>query len=232
MNRWFMFLAFLMFWSGLCWADGSLDLETEKNRISYSVGYQVGGDFRRQGMDINPEILVRGVQDALNEVEPAMSKEEMRQTLVDLQKRITAANEENKRTQAEKNLTEGKNFLSANASKDGVTVLPSGLQYLILTEGEGAPPKATDVVTVHYRGTLIDGTEFDSSYRRNQPATFALNRVIPGWTEGLQLMKPGAKYKLFIPPDLAYGERGAGSRIGPNATLIFEVELLEVKGGE
>lgn len=220
----------LMFTPGAGWAAGDLDLKDEKIRTSYSVGYQVGGDFKRQGMEINPEILVRGIQDALKDAQPAMTEEEMRQTLVDLQKRVTAAQEESKRLQSERNLIEGDKFLAANAKKKGVTTLPSGLQYQIVTKGEGNPPKVTETVTVHYRGTLIDGTEFDSSYSRDQPATFALNRVIKGWTEGLQLMKPGAKYKLFIPPDLAYGERGAGSKIGANSTLIFEVELLSVEG--
>jgi len=224
-----MFFAILMFVSSLCWAAGSLDLEDEKVRTSYSVGYQVGGDFKRQGMEINPEILVKGIQDALKDAQPAMTEEEMRQTLVDLQKRVTEAQQEEKRMQSERNIVEGKEFLTANAGKEGVTVLSSGLQYQVITEGKGDAPKATDTVTVHYRGTLIDGTEFDSSYSRGKPATFALNQVIKGWTEGLQLMKPGAKYKLFLPPDLAYGERGAGAQIGPNSTLIFEVELLDVK---
>jgi len=222
----------LTLFSGLCWAAGDLDLNDEKTRTSYSVGYQVGGDFKRQGMEINPEILVKGIQDALKDAQPAMTEEEMRQTLVDLQKRVTEAQQEEKRMQSERNIVEGKEFLTANAGKEGVTVLSSGLQYQVVTEGEGNAPKATDTVTVHYRGTLTDGTEFDSSYSRNQPATFALNRVITGWTEGLQLMKPGAKYKLFIPPDLAYGERGAGAQIGPNSTLIFEVELLDVKSSD
>ena len=216
--------------SGHGWAAGDLDLNDEKIRSSYSVGYQVGGDFIRQGMEINPEVLIKGVQDALSGTEPVMSEQEMRQTLVDLQKRVTAAQEVNKRIQSERNLAEGDKFLTANAEKESVTTLSSGLQYQVITDGEGNPPKATDTVTVHYRGTLINGTEFDSSYKRNKPATFALNRVIKGWTEGLQLMKPGAKYKLFVPPDLAYGERGAGSKVGANSTLIFEVELISVEG--
>jgi len=230
MKRMVIIFTLLMFTPGAGWAAGDLDLKDEKIRTSYSVGYQVGGDFKRQGMEINPEILGRGIQDALKDAQPAMAEEEMRQTLVDLQKRVTAAQEESKRLQSERNLIEGDKFLAANAKKKGVTTLPSGLQYQIVTKGEGNPPKVTETVTVHYRGTLIDGTEFDSSYSRNQPATFALNRVIKGWTEGLQLMKPGAKYKLFIPPDLAYGERGAGSKVGANSTLIFEVELLSVEG--
>jgi len=225
-----VFSGLLMF-SGPCWAAGDLDLSDERIKTSYSVGYQVGGDFKRQNMEINPEILVRGIQDALKNAEPAMTEEEMRQTLVDLQKRVTEAQKENKKIQSEKNLVEGRTFLAANVEKQGITALLSGLQYQIITKGKGAPPKPTDTVTVHYRGTLIDGTEFDSSYKRNKPATFRLDRVIKGWTEGLQLMQPGAKFLFFIPPDLAYGERGAGGSIGPNSTLIFEVELLSVEGG-
>ena len=130
---------------------------------------------------------------------------------------------------AEKNQKEGAAFLAANAKKADVKTTPSGLQYLVIKEGAGKQPTATDAVTVHYRGTLLDGTEFDSSYKRNQPATFPLNQVIKGWTEGVQLMKEGAKYRFFIPSELGYGQRGAGGLIGPNATLIFEVELISVQ---
>ena len=216
--------------SNLCWAADSLDLEDDKIRTSYSVGYQVGGDFIRQGMDINPEVLIKGVQDALSGTEPVMSAQEMRQTLVDLNKKVLALQKEKEMALAETNSAEGKAFLDENGKKDSIKTLPSGLQYEIIKGGTGAPPKVTDTVTVHYRGTLIDGTEFDSSYKRNAPATFRLDRVIKGWTEGLQLMQPGAKLLFFIPPDLAYGERGAGGTIGPNSTLIFEVELLAVEG--
>ena len=216
--------------SSLCWAAGSLDLEDERVRSSYSVGYQVGGDFIRQGMEINPEVLMKGIQDGLSGTEPVMSEQEMRQTLVDLNKKVLALQKEKEMAIAERNSAEGKTFLDENAKKGSIKTLSSGLQYEVIKGGAGTPPKATDTVTVHYRGTLIDGTEFDSSYSRNQPATFALNRDIKGWTEGLQLMKPGAKYKLFVPPELAYGERGAGSKIGANSTLIFEVELISVEG--
>ena len=130
--------------------------------------------------------------------------------------------------QADKNLQEGKDFLAANGKKDGVTTTASGLQYEVITQGDGASPSATDKVTVHYKGTLLDGTEFDSSYKRGETATFPLNRVISGWTEGLQLMKTGSTYRFFIPPDLGYGAHGAGRMIGPNATLIFEVELIKI----
>jgi FKBP-type peptidyl-prolyl cis-trans isomerase len=201
----------------------------DQDIVNYSIGYQVGGDFRRQGIEIDPASLVRGVQDALAGAEPGMTPQEMHTTLSDLQQKITDAQEKQRKAALQQNLDAGRAFMAANASKAGVTTLPSGLQYQVIEEGEGASPKATDTVTVHYRGTLIDGAEFDSSYRRGQPATIQLNRVIKGWTEGVQLMKPGAKYTFFVPPDLAYGERGGGAKIPPNSTLIFEVELQKVR---
>jgi FKBP-type peptidyl-prolyl cis-trans isomerase FklB len=201
----------------------------DQDIVNYSIGYQVGGDFRRQGIEIDPASLVRGVQDALAGAEPGMTPQEMHTTLSDLQQKITDAQEKQRKAALQQNLDAGRAFMEANASKAGVTTLPSGLQYQVIEEGEGASPKATDTVTVHYRGTLIDGAEFDSSYRRGQPASFQLNRVIKGWTEGMQLMKPGAKYTFFVPPDLAYGERGGGAKIPPNSTLIFEVELQKVR---
>ncbi|MDT8366441.1 MAG: FKBP-type peptidyl-prolyl cis-trans isomerase [bacterium] len=222
---WVLFLA-----SGVCRADGEMDMNKETVKRSYSVGFQVGGDFRRQGLDINPEVLLKGIQDALSGAQPVMSEPEMKQTLVDLQKRVEILDQEQKKALARKNSEEGKTFLNENAGKEWIKTLPSGLQYRVITEGEGTGPGADDTVTVHYRGTFIDGKEFDSSYKRNQQATFKLNQVIRGWTEGLQLMRPGAKYRFFIPPHLAYGKKGAGSVIGPNSTLIFEVELLSVGG--
>jgi FKBP-type peptidyl-prolyl cis-trans isomerase FklB len=215
--------------SAPCLAAEASDLQDEKQKLSYSIGYQVGGDFRRQGLEIDPELVVKGVLDGQAGSEPLMTPEKMRQTLTALNQQVAAAAEQQREEQARKNLAEGEVFLAANAEKEGVVTLPSGLQYQVLSEGQGAPPAATDTVTVHYRGTLIDGTEFDSSYGRGEPATFPLDRVIPGWTEGLQLMRPGAKYQLFVPPELAYGERGAGAKIGPDATLVFEVELLSVQ---
>jgi FKBP-type peptidyl-prolyl cis-trans isomerase FklB len=215
--------------SGVCRAGDKLDMTDEKVRLSYSVGYQVGGDFLRQGTDINPELLLKGVQDALLGKEPLMTPQEMRTTLVDLQKKVAAVQNQKSNVAAEKNLAEGKTFLAENRKKEGIKTLPSGLQYRIVAQGSGKTPKSTDTVTVHYRGTLIDGTEFDSSYSRGKPATFGVGRVIAGWTEALQLMKEGARWQLFIPPDLAYGEKGAGSKIPPNSTLIFEVELISVE---
>jgi FKBP-type peptidyl-prolyl cis-trans isomerase len=156
----------------------------------------------------------------------------MQRTLTELKQEAAATERRQREERARKNLAEGKAFLAENGKKDSVWTLPSGLQYQVITKGEGNSPEATDTVTVHYRGTLIDGSEFDSSYGRGQPATFPLDRVIRGWTEGLQLMRPGAKYRFYIPPELAYGEDGAGASIGPNATLLFEVELLSVQPAE
>ena len=182
-------------------------------------------------MELNPELLVKGVEDALSGAEPLMTEEEMRKTLVDLKRKIMAAQQDLRKKEGKKNLAEGKTFLEENAKKEGVTTLPSGLQYKVIAKGNGASPKKTDSVTVHYKGTLVDGTEFDSSYQRGKPATFKVDGVIAGWTEALQLMKPGAKWRLFIPPDLAYGDRASG-RIPPNSALIFEVELISVQAGK
>lgn len=207
-----------------------LKLETEDDKISYSVGYQVGGDFQRQGVDLNAEVMVRGVMDAASGADPALSPEEMNGVLVQLKQKIVYAQQEARERVSRESAQAGKLFMAENAKKAGVKVTESGLQYEVLQAGEGPKPGATDKVSVHYRGTLINGTEFDSSYSRGQPASFPLDRVIKGWTEGLQLMSPGAKYRFVIPPELGYGPRGTGT-IPPNSTLVFEVELLSV-GGE
>lgn len=212
----------------ICLAKDGLDLDKESTRLSYSVGYQVVGDLKGHDVEVNPEMIVKGMKDAIEGNTPIMSEDEMRETLVDLQKKIYAARKEKLMKQADKNLKEGKDFLEENSKKEGVNTLPSGLQYKIINKGSGKTPKANDTVTVHYRGTLINGTEFDSSYKRGKPATFRVNRVIKGWQEALQLMKEGAKWRLFIPPELAYGNRKVG-KIPPNSVLIFDVELLSVK---
>ena len=157
-----------------------------------------------------------------------LSDEEIRTTLTELNKEMQGKENERMKTLSEKNKKDGEALLAENKKKEGIKTLPSGLQYKVIQEGTGKVPKATDTVTTNYRGTLIDGTEFDSSYKRGQPATFPVNGVIPGWTEALQLMKTGSKWQLFIPSNLAYGERGPGT-IGPNAVLVFEIELLAVK---
>jgi FKBP-type peptidyl-prolyl cis-trans isomerase FklB len=193
-------------------------LKSQKEKVSYIIGTDIGGNLKRQSVDVDPNILARGIQDALSGAKPLLSKEEIQETMVAFQKEM-----------ADKQKQRGEAFLSENKKKEGVKTLPSGLQYKVVKAGTGKKPKVNDTVTVNYRGTLIDGTEFDSSFRRGQPATFQVSGVIPGWTEAMQLMAEGAKWQLFIPPNLAYGERGAGGLIGPNATLIFEVELISVQ---
>jgi len=214
---------------GVCFAADKPELTDLKERESYSLGYQFGKNLKFQGVDIDLDVYNSGVRDAVDGKAPRMTPEEIRSTITGLQQRLNAARQEALKKEGEKNLAQGKAFLADNGKKDGVKTLASGLQYAVLAEGSGKPPQKTDTVTVHYRGTLIDGTEFDSSISRGQPATFKVDGVIAGWTEALQLMKPGAKWRLFIPPGLAYGERGSPPRIPPNSTLIFEVELISVK---
>ncbi len=199
-------------------AQEKLVLKNQKEKVSYIIGMDIGGNLKRQSIDIDPNILARGVQDALSGEKPLLSKEEIQETMVAFQKDMM-----------EKQKQRGEAFLSENKKKEGVKTLPSGLQYKVIKAGTGKKPKVNDTVTVNYRGTLIDGTEFDSSFRRGQPVAFPVSGVIPGWTEALPLMQEGAKWQLFVPPNLAYGERGAGGLIGPNATLIFEVELISVQ---
>jgi FKBP-type peptidyl-prolyl cis-trans isomerase FklB len=219
---------FLAFSFGLCAAGEAPEIRDENDKISYSIGHQIGGDFKRQGVELRSDLVVKGIKDATEGAKPMMAPEEMNRTLVDLKRKVTVAQQEEGKKMAEKNRAAGEAFLAENGKKEGVVTLPSGLQYKVLKEGAGESPAPTARVTVQYRGTLLDGTEFDSSYKRNQPATFKVNGVIRGWTEALQLMKPGAKWQLFIPANLGYGDRGAGPLIPPGSTLIFEVELLSV----
>ena len=219
-------IAFLF---GVCHAQEKLELKDQKAKESYSLGYQFGHNLKAQGVDLDLDIYTSGIKDALGGKEPRMSQEDIRAAITGLQQRVQAARQKALKEQAEKNVGEGKKFLADNQKKEGIKTLPSGLQYKVMTEGSGKTPQATDTVTVNYKGTLIDGTEFDSSYKRGQPGTFKVNGVIKGWTEALQLMKEGSKWQLFIPPGLAYGERGAGRIIPPNSVLIFAVELISVK---
>ena len=213
-------------------AEDRPTLKDAKDKLSYSIGLDIGMTFKKQKMELNSDALAAGVKDGLSGVQPLLTEDEVRQVMTTFSKEMTEKTAMANKEAAEKNTAEGEKFLRENKNKPGVKTTASGLQYKALKEGSGAPPKATDTVVVNYRGTLVDGTEFDSSYKRGEPATFPVNRVIKGWTEALQLMKPGSKYQLFIPASLAYGERGAGGDIGPNATLIFEVELMNVKPGE
>lgn len=210
-------------------AADPLELEDLKTRLSYGIGMNLGMQWRDQEVDVDPDILLQGMKDAMRGGPTQLTEEQMRQTLTAYQEEHRARQTAKRKQMGETNLVQSREFLAENKSQSGVVELPSGLQYRVLEEGEGEPPQATDQVTVHYRGTLIDGTEFDSSHRRGQPATFNVSNVIPGWTEGLQLMRPGAKYQFFIPPNLAYGERGSGANIRPNAALIFDVELISVQ---
>ncbi len=206
--------------------EKSAQLKDQKDKVSYSIGVNIGMNLSRQKVPVNADALSAGVKDGIAG-KPQMTEAEMKETMTAFEKDMM----EQQKVAGEKNATDGAKFLEENKKKDGVKTTPSGLQYKSLKEGSGPQPKATDMVTVNYRGTLIDGTEFDSSYKRGEPATFPLNGVIKGWTEGLQLMKKGSKYQFFIPANLAYGERSPGAGIPPNSTLIFEVELLDVKSG-
>ena len=207
----------------------SQELKTDKDKLSYSMGVATGMQMKRQSVDVDVDMFARGLRDAVSEGKLQMTEQEIQDSLMKFQQEMAAKQAEKTKQLADVNKKEGETFLAENKKKEGVKTLPSGLQYKVITEGKGKSPKETDTVTTHYRGTLIDGTEFDSSVKRGQPATFAVKGVIKGWTEALQLMKEGSKWQLFLPPDLAYGERGAGQQIGPNATLIFEVELISIQ---
>jgi FKBP-type peptidyl-prolyl cis-trans isomerase FklB len=208
----------------------SADLKTDKDKASYAVGLNVGKSLQRESIDVDPDIVEQGIKDAMAGGKTLMTDEEVKAAMAAL-KAAAQKNQEAKMAQAgDANKKEGDAFLAANKTKEGVVALPSGLQYKILTAGTGAKPTAADTVICNYKGTLINGKEFDASSKHGGPATFPVSGVIKGWTEALQLMPVGSKWQLFIPPDLAYGQRGAGGDIGPGATLIFEVELVSIKG--
>ena len=215
--------------SGVANAADAPELKSEKEKLSYSVGMDIGSNLKRQSIEVDPELLAKGFKDSYSGGKTLLTEEESRQAIQNFQKQLMAKQAEAAKQMAEKNKADGEKFLAENKGKEGVKTTASGLQYKVIRAGTGSSPTADNTVEVHYRGTLIDGKEFDSSYSRNQTATFPVSGVIPGWTEGLQLMKEGGKYLLFVPPDLAYGERGAGRDIGPNATLVFEVELISVQ---
>jgi len=204
--------------------DKSLHPRDQKDKVSYSIGMNIGFNLSKQKVDIKPDILAAGIKDAVAG-KPQLTQDQVKDVMAQFEKDM----EQKQKQAGEKNKADGAKFLEDNKKKPGVKTTSSGLQYKVEKEGTGAPPKPTDMVTVNYRGTLIDGTEFDSSYKRGQPATFPVNGVIKGWTEALQLMKVGSKYQLWIPSNLAYGERSVSPELGPNATLIFEVELTDAK---
>lgn len=209
--------------------DPVVTLKDQTQTNSYSIGMSLGNIWKAQELDVDLDMMRKGITDAMSGGKTLLTETEARAALNVMQQEVRTRLEAKRKVQGEKNKIEGEAFLKSNATNAGVVTLPSGLQYKIITEGTGDMPKSNDTVTVNYRGRLIDGTEFDSSYSRNQPATFALNRVIKGWTEGMQLMKVGSKFELFLPSNLAYGETGSGMKIPPNTTLIFEVELLAIK---
>jgi len=204
--------------------EKSPQLKDQKDKVSYSIGMNIGFNLSKQKVDINPDILAAGIKDALAG-KPQLTQDQVKDVMAQFEKDM----EQKQKEAGEKNKAAGGKFLEENKKKPGVKTTASGLEYKVEKEGTGAQPKPTDMVTVNYRGTLMDGTEFDSSYKRGQPATFPVNGVIKGWTEALQLMKVGSKYQVFVPSNLAYGERAVSAEIGPNSTLIFEVELLDAK---
>jgi FKBP-type peptidyl-prolyl cis-trans isomerase FklB len=210
-------------------AKTPLTLKTDKDKVSYAIGVNIGKSMRKDTVDVDPAIFARGMKDALAGGKLLLTDDQMKVVLTKLQGDLRARQEEAMQKAAEINKKAGDDFLAQNKTKEGVVALPDGLQYKILKAGTGPKPTAGDSVVCNYRGTLLDGTEFDSSYKRGQPATFPVSGVIKGWTEAVQLMPVGSKWQLIIPPDLAYGNRGAGQEIGPNATLIFEVELLSIQ---
>ena len=211
--------------------DAAPELTTDQQKFGYSIGVDIGKSLAPVKDQIDINALIKGMEETLAGKEPRLDDEAREKVKSEVSRMLQQKQMEERTAKAAAAEAAGKKFLAENGARAGVKTTASGLQYEILTEGSGAMPKATDKVTVHYKGTLIDGTEFDSSYSRGQPVTFPLGNVIPGWTEGLQLIKTGGKAKLYIPSALAYGERGAGPKIGPNETLIFEVELVSVEKG-
>jgi FKBP-type peptidyl-prolyl cis-trans isomerase len=206
-----------------------LVLKTPKDKASYAIGMNMGENLHKASVDVDANIIARGLKDALAGGKTLLTDDEAKTAMTALQADVRKKQEDKMQLAGGANKQAGDAFLAANKSKESVVTLPSGLQYKILTEGTGPKPTASDSVVCNYRGTLIDGKEFDSSYQRGQPATFPVGQVIKGWTEALQLMPVGSKWQLFIPSELAYGSRGAGADIGPNSTLIFEVELISIK---
>ena len=207
--------------------QGQVELKTEQDSLAYAIGMQWGKNLMVDDLKLDSDVIKAGLEDAYKE-SPKLTDAQMQTILTNLQQELQDKRMKNQQQASSKNLEKANEFLEKNKTADGVQTTASGLQYKVLKEGNGVSPKATDNVKVHYHGTLLDGKVFDSSVERGQPAEFPLNRVIPGWTEGLQLMKKGAKYRFFIPPGLAYGAQGAGGAIGPNSLLIFDVELIDI----
>ena len=204
------------------------ELSGDKDKLSYAIGYQIGTDFKYRAMDLNMETVIRALRDAINEQEPAVPEQEMAAMLRAMQERMQAEQLEKFKQLAEENKQKSEQFLADNKSKKNIVVLPSGVQYRIIEEGEGSRPTAESEVVVHYRSSTMNGLEFDSSFARGEPVTFKVNQVIKGWQEILPLMKTGATWQVFVPPELAYGIRGQRP-VGPNEALVFDINLVEVK---
>lgn len=208
--------------------SGRPQMKTQIDSISYGIGVDIGKDLKQQSFELNPEVVAHAIHDILTDKEPALTDEQIAELMNALHVKMMEKHQEDVRGMADKNKADGEAFLAENKSKEGVITLPSGLQYKVIKMGGGKKPKATQTVSVHYTGTLIDGTEFDSSQKRGEPVTFEVSSVIKGFAEALQMMPVGSKWILYIPSNLAYGETGAGSIIPPNATLIFELELVSI----
>ncbi len=227
---------FLLFGLGACRKSAATqqalkkeDLDSQKKKVSYAIGLDIGKNFKARFMDVDLDVMLQGLQDGHTAATPLLTDEEIQKIMGEYQQEMMKADQDRRQVQGKENLARAEVFLKENAQKPGVKVTASGLQYKVITEGTGPRPKESDTVKVHYRGNLLDGTEFDSSYKRNEPAVFPLKNVIKGWSEALQLMRVGSKYQVVLPSSLAYGEQGAGQAIGPNAALVFEVELLGIE---
>jgi len=225
----FIAVSLLVLASSLLYAEDAPKLETQKQKESYSIGYQVGLSMMKDGVDVDSEVFMQGLQDAVAGKEGLLSMEEMQNLIVERREKLKKEQMQKLLEMRAQNAEEAVTFLEENEKKEGVKTTESGLQYQIIKEGEGNSPKPDDMITVHYRGTFIDGTEFDSSYSRGEPQFLQADNVIPGWREALQMMKVGSKWKIFVPPALAYGRGGAGQIIPPNKLLIFEIELLSIE---
>lgn len=209
--------------------ETAVALDSQAAKVSYGLGMDIGNKLKSQEFEIDPTLVAQGLKDAMSEGEARMSSEEVQQTLQAFQQRLAQEQQQQQQQSAAENAEAGAAFLAENKAQEGVQTTKSGLQYKVIEPGDGVQPDADDVVTVHYTGKLVNGTVFDSSHDRGKPATFPVNGVIPGWTEALQMMHQGAKWEVVLPADLAYGAQQAGPQIGPNSTLVFEVELLEVE---
>ncbi|GAB6281420.1 MAG: macrophage infectivity potentiator Mip [Ignavibacterium sp.] len=212
-----------------CAQDEVKELKDQKEKVSYSIGLDIGRNLKNQKIEVDSKVLAQGIKDAIGDKKPLLTEDEISQVMAQFQQEHYAQQEKEKTAISEKNKTEGQKFLEENKKNKDIVTLPSGLQYKVLKSGSGISPSLTDKVKTHYIGKFLDGTEFDNSIKRGEPAEFPVNGVIKGWTEALQKMKVGDKWILYVPPDLAYGEQGAGNVIPPNATLIFEVELLSIE---